>query len=179
MVRLSRELARSFVLRFALAAALMLSIYYFPYEGRATRALVGAYLALYARLAGAAVSLFDGSVHVTGTHITGRMAMDFALSCDAMDVYILFAAAILAFPAGWRRRAAALLVAFGALVLLNILRIVSLYFIGVHFPSKFEMFHMQVWPLVLVVLASGSFLAWARLSITTKDSHAMGLPRQA
>jgi exosortase/archaeosortase family protein len=188
MVRLPREVVPTFVLRFAIAAGIMLALYYFPYEGRAMRGLLGVYLGVYAKLAGGAVGLFDRSVHVTGTHIVGRMAMDFALSCDAMDVYILFAAATVAFPARWRSRASALLPAFGALILLNVLRIVTLYFIGVYFPSRFELFHMQIWPLIIVVLATGSFLAWARTSTmpkgpagpkTNEAPDAVGIAREA
>jgi exosortase/archaeosortase family protein len=104
----------------------------------------------------------DPGVHVEGTHIMGRVSLDFGLSCDAMDIYILFAAATVAFPSTWRRRAIGLVLGFASLVLLNVLRIVSLYFIGLRFPAKFELFHMQVWPVFIVVLASGAFLSWAR-----------------
>ena len=79
-----------------------------------------------------------------------------------MDVLCLFAAATFAFPATWRSRvlavAAASLVMFGV----NVSRIVVLYFIGIYAPARFELFHMQIFPLVIVIVATGGFLGWTR-----------------
>jgi exosortase/archaeosortase family protein len=136
--------------------------YYFPYRSGIALALINSYLSAYAHLAGAVVRLFDRSVHVTGTHIDGRMSLVFALNCDAMDVFILFGAAVVSFPVGWRSRAVGLCLGLGAVVLVNVLRLVSLYFIGVYLPARFDFCHLQLWPPVIVVLATGGFLCWAR-----------------
>jgi exosortase/archaeosortase family protein len=155
--------SRKFIVRFVLVAAALLTIYYFPREpGGAPQAVFHAYLSAYARLAGGVLSLFDSSVHVRGTEIDGRTALDFATNCDAMDVCILLAAAIFAFPARWGHRIVGLLTALGSVLALNVLRIVSLYFLQIHFPKAFEFFHMQLWPLAIVALATAWFLVWAR-----------------
>jgi exosortase/archaeosortase family protein len=158
----SQKVPSTFVCRFVFVAAILLALYYFPYAGAGVNLLFNLYLSTYAHLAGAAISLFDPSVHVVGTRIIGRMTMDFALSCDAMDVYILFAAATVAFPTRWRRRAIALVFSFAAMVCLNVLRILSLFYLGMYFPSKFDLFHLQIWPAVIVMVASAAFLGWAR-----------------
>ena len=77
--------ARGFVLRFAVVSGVLLALYYFPFEGMLTRGLRHLYLSAYARVAGAAVGLMDPGVHVEGTHIMGRVSLDFGLSCDAME----------------------------------------------------------------------------------------------
>ena len=156
---------RRFLLRFSLAAGLLLSAYYFPYDSRGlVSALLRLYLTSYAHLAGAAISLFDPNVHVEGTHILGRMSLEFALSCDAMDVLLLFVSATFAFPASWRWRALGVGAACLSLLTINVARIVSLYFIGLYAPSKFEFFHMQIFPLAIVILAAVAFVAWTRLA---------------
>ena len=161
--RWSPKGARRFALYFVLVAGTLLTAYYFPYDPRGlVAALFRVYLALYTHLAGAAVSLFDPSVHVHGTHIDGKMSFELALSCDAMDVYILFAAATVAFPATRLARAFAIGASFAALLGINVVRIVSLYLIGVYAPQRFEFFHMQLWPLAIVLVAATGFLAWAR-----------------
>jgi exosortase/archaeosortase family protein len=118
-------------------------------------------LAAYARLAGGVLSLFEPGIVIVGARIEGRFPMEIVRNCDAIEINILFASAVLAFPAPWRRRALALFSGLAALVLLNVLRICVLYFIGVYAPSRFAVAHEQVLPLVLVLAAALAFLACA------------------
>jgi exosortase/archaeosortase family protein len=152
-----------FLARFSILAGALLAAYYFPYADHGLAATLRyLYLAAYAHLAGGAISIFDRSVHVDGTHIQGRMGLEFAMSCDAMDVLCLFAAATLAFPATWRWRAVGLGAACVSILAVNVLRIVTLYFIGLYAPSTFALFHMQLFPLAIVIFAALGFVTWAR-----------------
>jgi hypothetical protein len=45
-------------------------------------------------------------------------------------------------------------------VLTNIARICSLYFIGIYRPKLFELWHIEVWPLILIAVAVTAFLLW-------------------
>jgi exosortase/archaeosortase family protein len=156
---------RRFLVRFSVSAALLLAAYYFPYDSRGfIAACLHGYLVAYAHLAGGAISLFDSAVRVDGTRILGRMSLEFALSCDAMDVLLLFAAATYAFPASWRARALGFGAACASLVAINVIRIVALYFIGIYAPSRFELFHLQLFPLVIVALAAVGFVVWTRMA---------------
>ena len=152
-----------FLLRFATLAGVELTAYYFPYNPRGfASGLLRLYLALYARLAGGALSLFDPTVRVHGTDITGRFSLSFAMNCDAMDVFILFSSAVLAFPSTWRRRALGLGLGLAVLVGVNIVRIMSLYWVGVYFPSAFDFVHVDLWPIGIVAATCAGFLWWAR-----------------
>ena len=99
---------------------------------------------------------------VTGNRIDGRFSLQIVRNCDAIEVDILFASAILAFPAPIARRLLALLGGLLPLVLLNIARICVLYFIGVHWPGWFAVAHEEILPLVLIVCTALIFLVWAR-----------------
>jgi exosortase/archaeosortase family protein len=158
-----RASMRRFLIRFVVAASALLALYYYPHEPRGlAAALVHGYLSLYAHLAGGAISAFDPSVQVDGNHIHGRMSLEFALSCDGMGVLLLFAAATFAFPASWRARAVGVGVMCASLVVVNLVRIVSLYLIGIYAPATFGFFHVEVWPFAIVVLAAAGFFAWTR-----------------
>jgi exosortase H (IPTLxxWG-CTERM-specific) len=156
-----------FALVFAAVAAVLLSIYAFPYSerGAVTRAF-DAYLSGYAHMAGALLSLFDRHVSVTGTMINGRYALRIVKTCDAMEVNLLFVAAIVAFPAPWKRKLIALASGIGILAAVNLTRICSLYFVGLYAPSAFEAIHLEVWPLILVAVAVTMFVGWARWTST-------------
>lgn len=160
---------RRFALRFVCAAAVLFTVYTFPYrEVGLSEAWFERYLAAYARAAGLVLAWLErmvgagAQVHVQGAVITGRYPLEIVKNCDAMEVNVLFAAAVLAFPASLRQRAWGLGLGLPALVALNVLRICTLYFIGVHAPSRFETFHVEVWPLCLVIATTLLFLAYTR-----------------
>ena len=152
-----------FALVFAATGGALLTLYSFPYAEHGVREdWFVRYLALYARLAGLVLRVFDSGVRVVGNDIVGRVSLTVAKNCDAMDVTLLFAAAVVAFPASWRRRLVGIAAGVAALTVVNVLRIASLYFVDLRWPSAFETIHAEVWPLAIVVLAASAFLAWSR-----------------
>lgn len=154
-----------FAAGFVLVAGVLFALYTFPYaENGISERWFDAYLAFYARAAGLALHQLDSAVSVSGSDILGRYPLRIVKNCDAIEVHILFASAVLAFPTSWRRRALGLGLGLPALVALNITRICSLYFIGSSAPASFELFHLEVWPLVLVACAALLFLVWANWS---------------
>jgi exosortase/archaeosortase family protein len=99
---------------------------------------------------------------VTGDRIDGRFSLQIVRNCDAIEVNILFASAVLAVPAPWLRRLYALAAGLALLVLANVTRICLLYFVGVYRPSWFATAHEEILPLLLVALTALSFLGWVR-----------------
>jgi exosortase H (IPTLxxWG-CTERM-specific) len=152
-----------FMLRFAGIAGLLCALYAFPYGAESgVREWFESYLAAYASAAGTVLHAFDPAVRVSGADIAGRFSLRIVKDCDAMDVNILFAAAVLSFPASWSRRALGLSIGVAAILVANISRICALYFIGVSVPGAFEFAHRDLFPLLLVLLATAVFLPWAR-----------------
>jgi exosortase family protein XrtM len=151
-----------FAVVFTLVAGALLTLYSFPYAEHGFREdFFSRYLAAYARVAGFILGAFDSGAHVVGNDIVGRVTLTVAKNCDAMDVSLLFTAAILAFPARWSRRLFGIVVGVAMLTVLNVFRIVSLYFVDVHWPAAFELVHAEVWPLAMVVSAVAAFLFWS------------------
>jgi len=169
------KLGLRFAIGYGVVAAVLFSIYGFPFElfGARSDWLAG-YLRMYARLAGAALQLFDSSVVVTGDRIDGRFSLQIVRNCDAIEINILFVSAILAFPAPWLRRLLALAGGLALLVFANIGRICLLYYLGVYRPSWFATAHEEILPLVLIALTALSFIAWARY--LTKPAEARVTP---
>ena len=158
-----RRLRVRFVVTFVICAGVMLTLYSFPYAQHGIREdWFARYLSAYARLTGAFLRLFDSGIRVSGTEIVGRVSLTVAKNCDAMDVNIVFAAAVLAFPARWAWRAIGIATGTAALAIVNVVRIASLYHVDVHWPGQFEVVHAEIWPLLMVAIAIGTFLRWSR-----------------
>jgi exosortase/archaeosortase family protein len=151
-----------FGLTFAIVGGVLSFAYYYPYRpGSAADVLLAKYLQAYAHCAGAVLARFDSSVSVTGIDVGGRFPLRITRDCDGMQINILFAAAILAFPASWRQRALGLGLGLAALLTLNVVRLCTLYFVGVFWPSGFDFAHRELWPMLFIVAAMGAFIGWA------------------
>jgi exosortase/archaeosortase family protein len=157
-----------FVLGFSLVAGLLFALYYYPRSpADPLERWTADYLRLYTRAASWSIGLFDAQVSAHGNLIAGRFSMQIVKSCDAMEANILFVAALLAVSAPWRRKLVALVAGLGALVVLNLVRLFVLYWVGVFAPTAFEFLHLDVWPLLMIVLATADFylcVRWARAS---------------
>lgn len=153
------------VLRFVLvfAASLLLFQLLFAIAGSAP---FDAYLALCARAAGHALTWIGSDVVVQGN----RLAVDGATfevsaACSGLQPLAMLAIAMLAFPSSWRARASGL--AAGALVVLalNLVRIASLCWIEVRWPASFELFHLPLWPVALILGSIALRSIWARSTV--------------
>jgi exosortase H (IPTLxxWG-CTERM-specific) len=134
-----------------------------------------AYLEANAWLANVILHALGQSTSVN--EVTIRAA-DFAVSirrgCDALEPSWFFCAAILAYPSPWRRKGWPLLAGVAALLALNLVRIVSLFFIGRYWPRFFAPAHLELWPAAFILLALVLWLGWIR-SVARNDpspSHA-------
>jgi exosortase family protein XrtM len=153
----------AFLVRFGLIAGVLSLLYAFPYAPDAgIHGFISRYLEAYAAAAGAVVRLFDPQVRVSGAEIFGKYSLSIVKDCDAMDVNILLAAAVLSFPASVGRRAVGIVAGLFLVMVANLTRICALYFIGSSAPRAFEFAHRELFPLVLVLLAGAFFLTWAR-----------------
>ena len=93
---------------------------------------------------------------------SSAFAVDVKNGCNGVEAMLILVAAVLAFPAGWKARLAG--VAAGTLVIqaLNLVRVVSLFWLGTHRRDVFDLFHAAVWQTVLILVAVGLFVLWTR-----------------
>lgn len=82
-------------------------------------------------------------------------------NCNAIYETALFVSAILAYPATWRQRFWGALLGSSMLYILNLMRVLSLIYVGSHFRPYFETAHVYVWQSLFIVFALGLWLFWA------------------
>jgi exosortase/archaeosortase family protein len=153
--------APSFTVRFAVLSGLLLSFYYYPHAPSTLVARAsGEYLRAYAAVAGTALRWFEPTIAVHGQDIVGRYSLRVVKTCDAMDVQLLFVSAVISWAARWPHKLLAVALGVTAIFVVNILRICSLYFVGVFSPSSFDFVHIDLWPVVLVITCVAGFLAF-------------------
>ena len=101
-------------------------------------------------------------------------AVDVKNGCNGIEAALLLIAAMLAFPASAKRRVVGIAAGLALIQGVNLFRIVSLFWLGVHHRDVFELFHAAVWQTALILLAVGIFLAWSRGAVGGGQSEARG-----
>ena len=81
--------------------------------------------------------------------------------CDGSGLAFLLVAAVVAFPAPWKRKLSGLVAAVLLVYLLNQCRIVALYFVVAYRNEWFTLLHSYFIPGFLIALSSIFFLQWA------------------
>lgn len=118
-----------------------------------------------ARVSGLLLRAAGERVSVSGTEIhSADFSVNVENGCNGVETALLLGAAVLAFPSSWRRRAAGLLIGFVAIELVNLVRVVSLFWIGAHHPGLFTTSHTVLWQSAVVLVGVVIFLVWASRS---------------
>lgn len=115
-----------------------------------------------ARASGSILRVIGEPVTVTGTEIrSSTFSVNIENGCNGVETALLLAAAVLAFPAGWRQRLLGFFLGFVAIQLVNLVRVVSLVWIGRHRPALFDSSHTVIWQSAVVLFGVLLFLFWA------------------
>lgn len=111
------------------------------------------------------VNLLGYAAVVDGRDIHSR---DFSVTitggCDAIELTLLFLAAVAAYPADPARKLVGLMAGVVAIAALNLLRVVSLWLIGVQWRSAFDLAHFTLWPFVLLCATMLLFARWLQFA---------------
>ncbi len=115
-----------------------------------------------ARVTCGILNLLGHRTIVTGTTVSSEaFGITVVTACTGLFTTGLFLIAVVAFPAGWTSRLIGVGLGVGGIFLLNVVRLVSLYYIGVHLPGFLDPVHQLVWQSVLIVFAVALWLLWA------------------
>ena len=101
----------------------------------------------------------------TNVIVTPRSIMSLSFGCEGTEPIIIFLAGVLAFPIGIKPKLYGLASGILTLYVLNIIRILGLYFVTIKIPDSFETFHVVIFPIIFIVLSILTFILWMKISI--------------
>jgi exosortase H (IPTLxxWG-CTERM-specific) len=82
--------------------------------------------------------------------------------CNGLEAILIFVSGVVAFPAPWRRKGVGIVLGFVAIQLFNVIRVVSLFYIGALRPQWFSASHTFVWQSLVIVFGVVLWLVWVR-----------------
>jgi len=111
------------------------------------------------------IRLFGGHARGQGDFLTNPAngyTIEVRDTCNASNVTLLLWAAILSFPAPWRLKGKGLAAGTVAIHLINLLRIISLFYLGQYNSTWFDFAHSYVWESVIMVATLVIFSLWVQ-----------------
>lgn len=118
-----------------------------------------------AMLAGALWLLGAGG-QTAGTVVTSKIfSAEIITECTAVFPIMIFLAAVIAYPSGWRKKLWGIALGVPAILFVNLIRLVSLFYIGYWFPSVFETAHLLVWQSLIIFFAVLFWLVWVEVFV--------------
>ena len=154
---------KRFLIAFPLLVVLLFSLELLPW-GQIW--LVQPWTAFIADVSAGAIRLFDDRVLAQGKIIwdqTSGFAVAIEAGCNGIEAAIILMAAMLAFPVATRQQRF-IGIALGLMTVqtLNILRIISLFYLGQWNRTVFEWAHLYVWQALIMLDVLLVFLFWLR-----------------
>jgi exosortase H (IPTLxxWG-CTERM-specific) len=111
------------------------------------------------------VTLVDPDVVAVGKVLRSTQngfAVSIEAGCNGVEATIVLLAAVLAFPAPWKNKAIGLLAGVTAVQGLNIVRVISLFYLGQWNMEVFEWAHLYVWQALIMLDVLVVWLVWVR-----------------
>jgi exosortase H (IPTLxxWG-CTERM-specific) len=108
---------------------------------------------------------FDSGVVAHGNVIRDQpsgFAVAIEAGCNGVEATIVLVAAMLAMPAPWRLKLLGIGLGFLAIQAMNLLRIITLFYLGQWNDTLFEWAHLYVWQALIMLDVLIVFILWLR-----------------
>ena len=129
-------------------------------------AVIQPFTGILATISTALILPFDDTVIAQGRILrdaTTGFAVSIEAGCNGVEAAIVLIAGIVAFPATIQNKVIAIVAGFFFVQALNIVRIISLFYLGQWNYTVFEWFHLYLWPVLImldVLVVFAIYLQW-------------------
>jgi exosortase H (IPTLxxWG-CTERM-specific) len=153
--------ARSFWL-FIAFATVGFALLVIPYVDRE---FVAVFVRVIATISGSLIDFFGGSVVVNGAALQAPTA-NFAIlvdnGCSGLEATILVIAATMAYPTTIRLRLLGALACSLAILGVNLIRVISLFYLGQYSREWFDWAHLYAWDVLIMIDGLIAYALWIR-----------------
>ena len=153
---------RRFVVVFAICLLLGFGLVLAPFA----QPVVTSFTEGLVEVSGRLIRFFGGRAVVTGNLLqspANHFGIQMVNGCNALNVTLLLWAAVLAFPASWSQKAKGLLAGTAAIHAVNVVRFVSLFYIGQYNQAWFDFAHWYLWESVMMLDTLVVFWIWVHM----------------
>jgi exosortase/archaeosortase family protein len=160
---------------FGLKFALLMGVYYGVVLLPFSDGLLYSYLKANARMTAAVLNFIGTTCQVSDVTIrSAQFGMSIRRGCDAIEPAWFFCAAVVSLQEPWAKKIPGMVVGAAIVLAANLVRLVSLFLLGIHEPKVFAVAHLELWPAAFILLAVFLFVGWIRWARRAPgaDTHA-------
>ena len=117
------------------------------------------------RISAGLITTVDSQVAVFGKILQSTrngFAISIEAGCNGIEAAIMLIAAMLAFPAPWKHRVIGIVAGLIAVQTLNVVRVISLFYLGQWSVQAFIWAHLYVWQALIMLDVLIVWLIWIR-----------------
>lgn len=121
---------------------------------------------LLARMSAGVITLFDADVISYGRVLQSKsngFGVSIEAGCNGVEAAIILIAGILAFPSPWKLKLIGIAIGIAAVQAANLLRVISLYYLGQWDMAVFEFAHLYLWQALIMLDVLVVWLLWIRV----------------
>lgn len=150
---------------FAVFLLLLLLLFTLEITQFAQNLVVLPWTVLLAKISAFLLSAFDSNVIAYGKILQdGRTGHGVSIEagCNGIEACIILIAAMLAYPARWSHRFAGIALGLLAIQAVNIVRIITLFYLAAWNHAAFEFAHLYLWQALIMLDVIVVWLLWIR-----------------
>lgn len=115
----------------------------------------------YAGLSGFIIKLFNYPILIVGDTLGySNFSISIKNGCDAIEATALLICGILVYPSKLIHKGIGILVGLSVLIIINLFRIISLFFNGIYTPGIFDLMHSGVWQVLFIIFPVVIIFKW-------------------
>jgi archaeosortase B (VPXXXP-CTERM-specific) len=114
-----------------------------------------------AEMTGSILRLFGLTVGVSGRVVSlPNFSIEVVGECTGLYEMLIFLAAMIAYPANWKKKLLGAVLGIPALYIVNIIRMVFITMVGNWSPKSFEFMHMYFWQVAMILIIVSVWVLW-------------------
>lgn len=154
------------MLRFFLVfLALQLGLFGLNMLNVVQQAVVLPWTSLLAQICAYLVTTFDATAMSAGKVLwnpSNGFGVSIEPGCNGIEACIVLFSAVIAYPSSWRAKLAGILIGFVAIQGVNIVRVISLFYLGQWNDTAFKFAHEYLWQALIMIDVLIVWLLWVR-----------------
>lgn len=164
------------MLRFTIIfIVLVISLFILELVEPIRQAVILPFTSFLATFSSAIMQIFDADVISKGDVIASKTnashAVQIAAGCNGVEAVIVLFAAIFAFPSKFIHKIYGFVLGFFGIQILNVVRIISLYYLLQWDKNWFDWFHLYLWQALIILDALIVWLVWLRYLPKPNDEN--------
>lgn len=139
--------------------------------------IVHPFTAIVTGACGLVMSLFEANVTTAGGILaTSTYSINVVDGCNGIYASAILISGVIAFPSSLLNKVRGILFGLIAVFTMNLLRVISLFYLGEHYPDIFSEFHIYVWQPIIILWAIFIWDFWTRQIKEMEESNANAIP---